>query len=63
MDAPWGTDTVISMPAPLDRSQTAYVDMGAFTFTEFGVAHNITSSDLETYLTPTFRPLITPEVT
>lgn len=54
--APWGTDTTISMPAPLRKNQPALVDMGGFAFTETGLAHNLTDSDLEVYLTPTFRP-------
>lgn len=55
-EAPWGTDTTISMPAPLRTDQEPLVDMGGFAFTESGLAHNITNSDLEVYLTPTFRP-------
>lgn len=62
MSAPWGTDTIVSLPVPLRPDQRAYVDMGGFTFTEFGIAPNATASDIEVYLTPTFRPLITPEV-
>jgi hypothetical protein len=58
----WGADTVVSMPVPLRKDQTALVDMGGFTFTAGGIAHDISESDVEVYLTPTFRPLITPEV-
>lgn len=56
MSSPWGSDTVVSMPAPLRRDQEALVDMGGFAFTETGIAHNLSSSDLEVYLAPTFRP-------
>jgi hypothetical protein len=56
VSAPWGTDTIVSLPAPLRVDQKPYVDMGGFTFTEHGIAHNFTNSDLEVYLTPTFRP-------
>lgn len=58
----WGADTIISMPNSLQRGQESLVDMGGFTFTASGIAHNITASDVETYLTPTFRPMINPEV-
>lgn len=58
----WGTDTIISMPAPLRQGQEPLVDMGGFTFTTTGLAHNLTRADLEAYLSPTFRPVKTPEV-
>jgi hypothetical protein len=58
----WGADTVVSMPAPLNRSGDAIVDMGGFAFTDGGIAHNITRADLEDYLFPTFRPIPTAEV-
>lgn len=58
----WGADTIVSMPTPLKKGQQALVDMGGFTFTESGIAHNLNSTDIEDYLAPTFRPLITPEV-
>lgn len=57
----WGTDTFVSMPAPLKKHQVPLVDMGAFTFTEHGIAHNLNSSDLEAYVSPSFRPTITTE--
>lgn len=60
-DPVWGADTIISMPVPLRRHQESLKDMGGFTFTETGIAHNLTESDVETYLWPTFRPMVTPE--
>lgn len=58
MSEQWGTDAVISMPVPLDGSSGEMLDTGGFGVTEYGIAHNLTSSDLETFLSPTFRPLI-----
>lgn len=58
----WGADTIVSMPTPLQKGQEALVDMGGFTFTESGIAHNLNAATVEEYLTPTFRPYITPEV-
>lgn len=52
----WGADTEISMPVALRPEQIAYVDMGGFTFTEDGIAHNVREADLETYQTPPFAP-------
>lgn len=59
---PWGADTPISMPHPLDRDTTVLRDMGGFCFTTGGLAHNFTSSDLDVYLTPTFLPRYDPGV-
>lgn len=50
----WGADTDISMPEPLTRS--GLVDMGGFTFTIRGIAHDFTEADREVYLIPTFAP-------
>jgi hypothetical protein len=58
----WGTDTIISMPSPLRPGQTPIIDMGMFTFTTTGIAHNFTVSDLEAYLYPTYLPPNTPQV-
>lgn len=58
----WGADTIVSMPTALRKDQQSLVDMGGFTFTETGIAHNINNADIEEYLSPTFRPLVTPEV-
>lgn len=55
-DPVWGADTIISMPMPLKKNQPALIDMGGFAFTEGGIAHNITASDVEVYISPPFRP-------
>lgn len=52
---PWGSDSPVSLPAPLRPDEVAYVDMGGFAFTEFGIAHNFRESDWEHYL-PHFAP-------
>lgn len=58
----WGADCPISMPEPLRWGQTPWVDMGHFCMTEEGIAHNITTSDLEFYQQPVFEPLPIPDV-
>lgn len=57
----WGTDTVISMPEPLPGGRKVHVDMGGFGFTEGGIAHNFSQSDMETLTTPAFLPAISLE--
>lgn len=47
----WATDTAISLPQP--PQEPILVDMGAFGFTEYGLNHNLTTSDIEDYL-PSF---------
>lgn len=58
MTEQWGADTIISMPVPFDGLQQPLVDLGGLAITEHGYVHNLTTSDLEVFLTPTFRPLI-----
>lgn len=50
----WGTDTPISLPVP--PSDPILVDMGSFGITTYGIAHNLTSADLEAYV-PKFLPV------
>lgn len=57
----WGADTIVSMPVPLKKAQQELVDMGGFTITQHGLAHSITESDVEDYISPTFRPMVAPE--
>lgn len=52
----WGSDSPISMPAPLRQNQVPQVAMEGFCFTNWGIAHNMTSSDEEAFLVPTFMP-------
>lgn len=58
----WGTDTIISMPAPLRPGQAPLIDMGMFVMTDTGLAHNLSVADLEAYLNPTYQPPKTPQV-
>lgn len=54
----WGTDTTVSMPEPKELEIDApTVDLGGFMMTEDGIAHNLTSSDLEIVYTPRYAPL------
>jgi hypothetical protein len=53
---PWASDVPISMPRPLRRDVPVLKQMGGFCFTTGGIAHNFTTSDLDTYLTPMFEP-------
>lgn len=52
-DIGWGSDTPISLPAPAEKP--ILVDMEAFGFTEFGLAHNVNRIDLEDFI-PTYLP-------
>ncbi len=52
----WGSDVPVSMPAPLRPGQVAHVDMDGFTFTAQGIALNISDTELEAMVTPTFAP-------
>lgn len=52
---PWGSDVPVSLPTPLPRDDVAFVDMGGFAMTEFGLAHNFRDADWENYL-PHFAP-------
>jgi hypothetical protein len=56
----WGTDTPISMPVPPVEPQVGSLAAG-FAYTRFGIVHDITTSDVEGYLLPTFMPLDSPE--
>jgi hypothetical protein len=60
--APWGADVPISMPQPLDRDTVVLRQLGGFCFTTGGIAHNFTTSDLDSYLTPVFQPRYDPAV-
>jgi hypothetical protein len=52
----WGTDTEVSMPEPLPANRQALIDMGGFSFTIRGIAHDFTETDREVFLMPTFSP-------
>jgi hypothetical protein len=50
------------MPHPLDADVSVLKEMGGWCFTAGGLAHHFDTSDLEVYLTPTFRPRPDPGV-
>lgn len=53
-DTAWGTDGPVSMPVPPKGQKL--VTYGGFTFTEYGIAHDVTEADLEEVLGPTYAP-------
>lgn len=60
-NASWGTDTGISMPVPPNVDEKLTPVATGFAYSRFGLVHNLTTSDLEGYLSPTFLPLDSPE--
>lgn len=50
----WGGDTPPSLPEALQR--TKYVDMGGFIFTDGGIAHDVSHTDIERLRVPPFAP-------
>lgn len=53
---PWGTDGVISMPQPLDTTDTAMVDMEGFCFTPDGLRVNVSRAEREDVIASAFKP-------
>jgi len=56
----WGSDTIVSLPVPPTEPTVRPAATG-FAFSRFGLVHDLTQADLETYLYPTFAPLDVPE--
>jgi hypothetical protein len=56
----WGSDALVSLPVPPAEDIVRPAAAG-FAFSRFGLVHNLTQSDLETFLYPTFAPLDVPE--
>lgn len=56
----WGSDTLVSLPVPPFEAIVRPAATG-FAFSRFGLVHDLTQTDLETYLYPTFAPLDVPE--
>lgn len=56
-NAEWGTDATISMPVPPHSQEPKAACADGFAYTRFGLVHNLTTSDLEGYLLPTYGPL------
>lgn len=50
----WATDTLISRPEP--PSDPVLKDFDGFGFTMNGIVHNLTESEIEDMITPTFAP-------
>jgi hypothetical protein len=55
-NVPWGTDGVVSMPQPLETTDTAMVDFRGFCFTPDGIRINLTRSEREDLLLSAYRP-------
>jgi hypothetical protein len=55
-EAMWGTDGVISMPQPLDTTDTALVDMEGFCFTPDGLRINISHAEREDIIAHGYGP-------
>lgn len=59
-NASWGTDVPVSMPVP-PAEEPVRTAGGGFAFGRFGLVHDLTMSDVETFLFPTHAPLDVPE--
>lgn len=55
-DIAWGTDGVISMPTPVDTTDTAMADMEGFCFTPDGLRINISAAEREDILSHGYGP-------
>lgn len=53
---PWGTDGVVSMPQPLETTDTEIIDMEGFAFTPDGIRVNISHAEREDLIRSAFRP-------
>jgi hypothetical protein len=60
INSAWGSDTLISLPVPPTETPVRPAAAG-FAFSRFGLVHDLTQADLETFLYPTFTPLDVPE--
>lgn len=59
-NASWATDAPVSMPVPPDEAPVRTAG-GGFAYSRFGLVHDLTLSDAETFLSPTHTPLSAPE--
>lgn len=50
----WATDTDVSLPTP--PTSRLLADYGGFGFSEFGLAHAVTESEIDEMIWPTFAP-------
>jgi hypothetical protein len=54
----WGADVKVSMPQPLDDSNSGIVPMDGFTFTYSGLFHDLSRADWERLAVPSFAPAV-----
>lgn len=59
-NASWATDSLVSMPVP-PAEESVRPAGGGFAYSRFGLVHDITVADVETFLSPTHAPLNAPE--
>lgn len=52
----WASDTPPSRPVPPPTNTPVLLDFEGFGFTVNGMVHNISESDLESMMVPTFAP-------
>lgn len=52
----WGADGVVSLPKPLERTDTEKVDFGGFCFTPSGLRVDMSEADQEEFLRQGFGP-------
>lgn len=57
----WGTDGVVSLPKPMETTDTEMVDMEGFCFTPLGLRVNLSRVDHEDLLGSGYTPAL-PEV-
>lgn len=55
-DSVWGSDGVISLPQPLETTDTDMVDMEGFCFTPLGLRVNVSNADRERIITSGYSP-------
>lgn len=59
----WGTDGVVSMPVPMETTDTEMVDMQGFCFTPQGLRINLSVVEREELLQTGYGPSRRPGVT
>ena len=56
----WGSDTIISMPMPIDKNLPPLIGLGdGWVMTAGGIAHDLDEATWESMATPSFAPLLT----
>lgn len=54
--SPWGTDGVVSLPKPLENTDTKMVDFEGFCFTPDGIRVNLSAAEREDLLLNAYHP-------